>query len=298
MFKNPTYFFSSILLLTLFPLCLTGQLPHEISRTSMPKDIYFQSITRGDGLPSNEVRCVTADFRGYIWIGTDNGLVRYDGTDMVLFQYVPGDTASLAGSTITAIMESTDTLLWIGTKSGLSVYDPVSARFSTYRHKENGRGFPCDWILSFWDDGKGTIWIGTNQGLIKTDRYRKTFQQIRLRRNEIPFDRENLFRWVNTICPDPSDDRFLFLATRGGILRFDTQNLVISEDAESQVDHLYRSSALYIDDDMVLWTGGWDTGLKAYDLNTKKWKIYNPDKGPKLNVLSIVARSESELWVG
>lgn len=293
-----TYTLRILLIPVVLPLMLQGQLPHEVPGALEPKEIYFQNLTRKNGLPSNEVRCAVADFRGYVWIGTDNGLVRYDGTEMTVFQYVPGDPASLAGSTITALMESSDSLLWIGTKSGLSVYDPATARFFTYRHNGNGDGFPCDWILSFLDDGKGNVWIGTNQGLIKTGYNRESFLHIRLRRNEIPFDRENLFRWVNNILHNPLDEKHLYLATRGGILRFDTKNLAIAEDPESETDHLYRSSALYIDNDQILWTGAWDTGLKAYDLKTKKWKIYNPEVGPMLNVLSIVPQSDDELWIG
>ena len=112
---------------------ITAQLPHELLDYKEGRELYFRHITKEDGLPSDVVRYVTQDFLGYIWIGTDNGLVRYDGHKMKLFQNIPGDSSTITENMICTVFESSDSLLWIGTNNGFSVYNPFKETFKNYK---------------------------------------------------------------------------------------------------------------------------------------------------------------------
>jgi len=285
-------------LIGFLPLPLYGQLPIELDEKFHQREMYFKHLTREDGLPSNVVRYLIRDFQGYLWIATDNGLVRYDGNDMKIFRYIPGDTTSLAESSVSVIKQLSDSMIWIGTKNGLSILDPSSYKISNFQNNREAKySFPAEWVLSIYEDMDGTVWIGTNSGVIKAVGDPVSFELVKLHLNEIPNHRENLFRWVNNISQDPRDRSKLFLATRGGLLLFDKDQLSVVEDYEKHTDHLYRCSALLIEGDSVLWTGEWDTGLKRFDLKTETWEIHNPSPGSNLNILHIIPKNSEELWL-
>jgi len=295
---NRSYIWVIIITALLMPQFILAQLPHEVFISDSDK-MYFRSLTREDGLPSNVIRYATMDYTGYIWIATDNGLVRYDGSEMKVYKYTPGDSLSIVESSVTIIFQATDSILWVGTKNGLSLFNPMTGSFSNYQNKpDDPKSFPCKWILSFYEDEQGIMWIGTNEGLIKTDMSEMTFRLIPLHRNEIPYHRENLFRWVNNIAQNPLDTSILIIATRGGLLAFNKTTLKIVYDYDAESKHLYRCSALYIDEDNKLWTGEWNTGLKKLDLETGIWEIFNPPGKANLNILSITVRNDQELWLG
>jgi len=94
--------------------------------------LYFRHFTKEDGLPSDVVRWVTQDASGYIWIATDNGLARYDGHSMKVFNHNPEDPFSLSDNMVLTIFESHDSLLWVGTNNGFSIYNPVLNVFTNY----------------------------------------------------------------------------------------------------------------------------------------------------------------------
>ena len=286
-------------LIVSFPLLLFGQLPVQSKNRHPQKEMYFKHLTREDGLPSNVIRYIINDVLGYLWIATDNGLVRYDGKEMKVFRYIPGDTTSLAESSISVLKQTSDSMIWIGTKNGLSILDPFTEKIINYQHKQNGKeGFCGEWILSFYEDDDGIVWIGTNGGIIKADLKERTFRLTKLHLNEIPDNRENLFRWVNNIAPVPHDNSKLFLATRGGLLLFDKLKLSVLKDFGADLNFVYPCSALFIDGDSLLWTGAWDTGLKKFDLKTETWSVYNPANMPNLNILDIIIKNKNELWLG
>ena len=67
---------------------------------------YFRTLDASDGLPSSTVWKVAQDRDGYIWVGTADGLARYDGVDFRVFRNDPNDAASLSGADVTALTEA------------------------------------------------------------------------------------------------------------------------------------------------------------------------------------------------
>jgi ligand-binding sensor domain-containing protein len=90
----------------------------------------FDYFSQMDGLPNNQVQCIFQDKKGWIWIGTNQGLSRFDGYRFVNFVHNNEDTSSLSGSLVRVIFEDKKGNLLIGTENGgLNVFDREKERF-------------------------------------------------------------------------------------------------------------------------------------------------------------------------
>jgi len=121
--------------------------------------------TEKDGLQGAEVHDVLTDKLGYLWIGTVNGLARYDGYEFKRFYYNPNDTASIHGLNVWSLFEDRKGQIWIGSApSFLNVYDPVFRRFRQYdfahliKHPAN---IELD-VNVMCEDNNGRIYFGIN----------------------------------------------------------------------------------------------------------------------------------------
>ncbi len=92
----------------------------------------FTTYTEFDGLPSNSSWAIMQDHLGYIWIGTINGLSRFDGYEFLNFSPVQKDTNFLQTPIVTALYEDSKYNLWIGAVGGITKYDRVKGTFKFY----------------------------------------------------------------------------------------------------------------------------------------------------------------------
>ena len=107
-----------------------------------------------DGLPQDTIRAITQTTDGYLWLGTDEGLARFDGYDFHRYDKASGD---LPANSITALAAANDGTLWIGTSNGLTSYAPkAKPRFRTFTTRD---GLPDDAISQLYEDHEGTLWI-------------------------------------------------------------------------------------------------------------------------------------------
>ena len=104
-----------------------------------------------DGLPQDNVKSIVQTPDGYLWLGTDEGLARFDGFDFTVFSR---PTSDLPANLITALAASPDGSLWIGTANGLGLYR--DQHFRTYTVKD---GLPDNDIRDLYSDHAGTLWI-------------------------------------------------------------------------------------------------------------------------------------------
>ena len=90
-------------------------------------------FTERDGLPGAQVQGLVIDKSGYVWIGTNNGLTRFDGYEFKRFYFDPNDTATIHGLAVTSLFEDRKGQIWAGTgPSWLNAYDPVTKAFRQY----------------------------------------------------------------------------------------------------------------------------------------------------------------------
>jgi signal transduction histidine kinase/ligand-binding sensor domain-containing protein/DNA-binding response OmpR family regulator len=84
-----------------------------------------------NGLSNNSVTSLLQDSYGFLWVGTYDGLNRYDGYSFKVYRHRLNDSTTLVNNRVSAIVEDQENRLWIGTKKGLSIYSNITHRFST-----------------------------------------------------------------------------------------------------------------------------------------------------------------------
>jgi signal transduction histidine kinase/ligand-binding sensor domain-containing protein/DNA-binding response OmpR family regulator len=110
-----------------------------------------------DGLPQNAIQRAIQTRDGYLWLGTQEGLVRFDGTRFTVFDKT--NTPAIKGNDVTGLAEEADGTLWVATAAGLvRLQDGAFTSFTT------ANGLPFDFLTTVTVGRGGTIWIGTQGG--------------------------------------------------------------------------------------------------------------------------------------
>jgi len=108
----------------------------------------FTNYSINDGLSQSVVNCIFQDSKGYIWIGTQNGLNRFNGETFDVYTYNPVDSNSISNNWIYAITEDRDGNLWVGTKGGLNKYLTKQNHFQRIKYQTE---FPIDVTQYIYD---------------------------------------------------------------------------------------------------------------------------------------------------
>jgi ligand-binding sensor domain-containing protein len=218
--------------------------------------LYFEKINADNGLSHNKVNCILQDRRGFIWIGTEDGLNRFDGNDFLVFRAQPGRSDCLSGNIITALLEDKDGVLWIATADGgLSRYDyklPPAQQFKQYKHQhDKPSSIPTNTIHAMLEDRQGYLWLGTGGHLIL--RFDKEAEQF-----EEPVKEGT--RTALALGLDHQDS--LWVGRQGGgLLKLNTRTLEYTSDPRyanlyANLPHVVVTS-LFEDKDKAMWYGSW-----------------------------------------
>ncbi|WP_114752489.1 hybrid sensor histidine kinase/response regulator transcription factor [Pleomorphovibrio marinus] len=152
----------SLILVAVFPGIGMGQ--HD--------NISFNHLTINDGLSHNNVVSIIQDKKGFIWIGTQDGLNRFDGYTFKAYQYSYKDTSSLSKNPIRVVYEDGQGFIWVGTSGGgLNRFDPWSETFShiTLSLTSSLGEESAITTVTLVEDRFGYLWAGTMDGLFRID---------------------------------------------------------------------------------------------------------------------------------
>lgn len=127
------------------------------------KDPALPNFDIGKGLSNNSVNVLFQDSFGFLWIGTEDGLNKYDGYEFKVYRHNPSDKHSIAGNHIQAIVQDDQNNLWIGTKSsGLSMLDYSTGEFRSYfADSNNPHALPENAVYGLLVDNRGRLWVKT-----------------------------------------------------------------------------------------------------------------------------------------
>jgi ligand-binding sensor domain-containing protein/serine phosphatase RsbU (regulator of sigma subunit) len=127
-------------------------------------------FTIESGMSQTRVNISFSDSYGYLWVGTSEGLNRFDGYKFKVFKHIPYDSTSLSQNFIRCIAEDRNANLWIGTDAGLNFYDRKSGKFRQYIYKQDdSTTISAHQILSVYADNKGYIWVNTERSFDRLD---------------------------------------------------------------------------------------------------------------------------------
>jgi ligand-binding sensor domain-containing protein len=120
------------------------------------------------GLSSNDQRCITQDKEGFIWIGTGDGLNRFDGCTFKVYRKIQNDSSSLRSNIITCLYTDSKGILWIGTSNGgLSRYNKEKDNFYTYSININDTtALLSNYINAITEDESNQLWVPNKMELV------------------------------------------------------------------------------------------------------------------------------------
>src|SRR5690242_13333027 len=126
--------------------------------------LILEHLTPADGLPQGTVHTTLQDSQGFIWLGTEDGLVRYDGHELYRYSYSRTNSRSLPGNFINQIVEDSHQDLWVAVKDGgVARWNRAADSFTVYRHDpRNPDTLSSDAVTALAIDREGRIWIGTS----------------------------------------------------------------------------------------------------------------------------------------
>lgn len=222
---------------------------------------FFTTIGTRDGLPNSSVSAIVQDSRGFLWFGTQGGLVRYDGYTFTLFESEPFETNTLSHNQVQTLFLDDD-VLWVGTYGGLNRLDLKTGVFSLFRHDpENAASLSNDVVIAIERDVAGRLWVGTSKGLNLLDESTGTFKRYF-------HDPQNARSIGSDIIRDIHRDRLgvLWIATSGGGLAVyapGTDDFARIRSRPGDASSLPSDFVMSIDEapDGTLWFGCWYAGI-------------------------------------
>lgn len=269
------------------------------------RTLLFSRISHESGLLEAPINAITQDRQGYIWFGSQEGLHRYDGYDIEIYEHRFDDPTSLRSDWIWALTVDKRGDLWIGTEDGgLSRYNHEDDNFTNYQHDpDNSASLSHDRVRAIFQDRQGTLWVGTDGGgMDRLDPETGEFTHYR----HDPGKPESL---PNDTVLAIHEDRTgnLWLGTNGGGLsRLNRQTGVFThfqhdENTPGSLsdDHV---RAIYEDREGRLWVATYQGGLNLFDADTGGFKrfMHDPEDPNSLSnnrVRNIYQDRAGTLWV-
>ena len=195
-------------------LCLAGIL-HDVAAHN------FVRVGDANGLDAQVVSSLLVDRQGYLWVGSREGLYRYDGYQALSFTSDASDPATLSDTDIRFIYESGDGILWISTNTGgLNRYDRSTGRFERFQHDAaDPTSINDNNVYSMAEDSEGHLWISTEKGVARMLTRDGAFERFT---HHDPLDRSSISSdRAYALYASPAGD--LWIATvGGGINRWDS----------------------------------------------------------------------------
>ncbi len=271
---------------------------------AQPPDISFKNLSTEHGLSQSTVPCMLQDRSGFLWLGTHDGLNRYDGYSFKVYRHDPQDPGSLAKGLILALVEDASGDLWIATEGGgLDHWRRAADSFSHHIHDpQDPHSLAGDEVWALLDDGDGGLWIGTSDsGLDHRDPQTGRFAHWRHDQDDprsLSDDR------VRALVEDV--DGRLWVGTLGGLNRFDPAGGTFErfrhhpDDPGSLTDDRVRS--LLVDSRGELWVGTY-RGLNRFDRVGGTFEAFphgDSEAAPigGRRVRALLEDREGRLWVG
>lgn len=126
----------------------------------------YRYYNSNQGLSNNSIVSILQDYKGYIWVGTQDGLNRFDGKSFKTYRNNVDDKNSLSNNYIICIFEDRDSTLWIGTRGGgLSKFNRANDNFTNYFYQANNTSsISHAEVSSIYEDNQNNLWIGTDGG--------------------------------------------------------------------------------------------------------------------------------------
>ncbi|MFW6203272.1 MAG: two-component regulator propeller domain-containing protein, partial [Marinilabilia sp.] len=304
--------FCTLFITVLFSISsLSGEMP----------ELRFQDFPGKGQLSSQFSTCITQDQNGYIWIGTVDGLNRYDGHEIKTYRSHQKQYSGLVNNNIQTLFNDSQNRLWIGTVWGLSLYHPSSDRFESLSSSSNPAGIENTAIYQIAESKEGIFYVAAGNSIYTyTEEEEKQFSKLlTLEGGDIitfllcrdgtlwtgqnsgdglkrflpgQYDKSRLPQWIQQNYPDwfaektitdiTQKDSVLWISTRGGgLTKADQENRELKKYLTGEYESFVVD--LYKDREGNIWSCDY-TGLKIYNEEEDSFHGYYPNPDDKQSI--------------
>ncbi|MCD9020112.1 two-component regulator propeller domain-containing protein [Parachryseolinea silvisoli] len=230
----------------------------------------FKHITVENGLSQNTVRSICQDSLGYLWFGTQNGLNRYNGHAMEIYEFDKTDSLSLSSNFISTLRAAKNGDVWIGTNHGLCVWNHRTGRFVRMDNK-----FDYDWqggqytFYAIYFDSEGAVWTLAHHAGMHI--YRKGPSETRFKQIKFIDDEDNEKTWdlFGQIAED-ADGNLWIGSTRNGLWTWHRKTHEWTKINDR--NHDYAVTSLAVGKNNSIWLGTYSQGLVRFDVKRSQFR--------------------------
>ena len=265
-----------------------------------PNDIptlHFHQIQ--DGLSQSNVKSIVQDHRGFLWLGTEGGLNRFDGLNFRIFEMDESDSTSLPDNRINDLLIDSQQNLWIATYHALALYVEAFEKFLVINKEVKEGEEPYLDALTLFEDTDQQLWVGTHDGVFVLDAENQILKRSRF---QVLHQLDQLY--VHAIEEVAGT---LWFGTNNGLYVLDRNTHTLKkvlfpslEDWEGEISDLFK------DRQGRIWIATTKKGLLRIDGSSGSkdtWQIRNffAAPAPILNdhrIFTIFEDSQDRIWVG
>ena len=260
----------------------------NVSVAQVP-DLKFVDPLRFFDLSDNNVNCIIQDTVGFMWIGTNSGLNRFDGYELRVYKYIVGDNNSLINNQITKLFLDSKSRLWIGTKHGLCCYVPEYDNFSWLSHESVPSGLNNYEITDIKEGKDGKVYISNTSGIYRYDEPLQKFSLV----YAIPKGDLSCFLFDN--------DNQIWIAAykEGGLIRYNQETgqaeYFVHDKNKNSISS--NSPVCLALQGKRLWIATYDGGVNCYDIDLNHFKVFPVNGEYELQCRSVYIDRDNYVWV-
>jgi signal transduction histidine kinase/ligand-binding sensor domain-containing protein/DNA-binding response OmpR family regulator len=270
--------------------------------------LQFDRIGIEEGLSQGSVITLMFDDQGWLWVGTEDGVNRYDGYNFRIFRHDPVDPDSLGSAYVLAIFKDSQGAVWVGTEGGgLNRLNQTNGKFDHFLHNPDDQdSLIGDYVSAIFEDRQGRLWVGTSAGISRLDKSRQHFTNFSshdatkrglLNDQILSFGEDRLGNiWVGT-----EEGLYRFIESDQRFIRYAYNPLDDGSIGGQQVRNIFedQSGRLWIS------TFGGQAGLSLWDPEENRFRRFAPDPDDEYSMPSTDVNQVTEnpdepgvLWIG
>ncbi|HTJ48832.1 MAG TPA: two-component regulator propeller domain-containing protein, partial [Cyclobacteriaceae bacterium] len=286
---SPIVRIAAVAFVTILQFFLLSQ--SAVGQSSLEK-IKFERIDTREGLSNSTVTCILQDSKEFLWIGTTDGLNKYDGYNFIVYRRHAGDSTGLINNNICAIYEDSQQKLWVSTHNGgFYYYDPLKDRLVIVPElSEEGE------ITAIAEDDNKTLWA---MGVLNQKAFFANFNRMSNKwehhyHNSLPP------KGVVTGIVHDSGDEYWLTVRQAGLFKWNRKTNALKKITEEGLDHCLQQ--IIRDNNGNLWLA-LRNGLAKFNPRANTFKYFradpkHPENSIPVNVIHRLCLDDLYLWVG
>lgn len=257
---------------------------------SQQPNLEFRTPEALEEIINSKTTSVIQDSAGFLWIGTNDGLFRFDGQSVYSYYYSPSDSTTVPSNKINKLFTDKKNNIWICTSGGLCMYNPEYDNFNTILSDFDLKGVPGSDIYVINEDNSGNIWIAFEKSIFEFDATQNQFVKI------LELDRGK----INNFIFDNQNNIWIAASSDGGLFFFERQNNQLTTFRTDSKRNQTISGNEIIDVVLIsdkLWIAGYGTGIDCFNLKSKTFKNYKSPYFFENFQLNFYVGRKNKLWV-